>query len=335
MTMVRTETALLDPAPAASAPAELTVVIVNYRTAELVIDCVRKLRRSPPSLAAMRIAVVDNGSGDGSLERLLAALPDETVIDAGGNLGFAKGNNLVLRGCDSDYALLLNSDAAISGASLDLMIAALRDNPRVGAVGGRIVDMDGGADQDYPAHFPTLGQMLRRMVLGPQFPALGRTTPVEMTRLHGACMMVRRDVLAEVGLLDEDFFMYDEDVDWCLRIRAAGWRLWLLPDALVPHLGGASSGRRPNGARAAARPSDTALRMRYELRRSRYRLYRKHRSTAEVLLLKLLTDAALLAGSLALVAKAAVRPAVRPLVLPTVRCNLRIMALNPFTAMER
>lgn len=309
--------------------ATLLVSIVNYKTPGLVVECIDSLKRFAPSEAALQVVVVDNDSADGSLERIGAAHPDVRLIDAGGNLGFAAGNNLALRDCCSDYVLLLNSDAKVEAGTLDSMILALRDNTQVGAVSGRVVNASDGADQDYPYRFPTLREMVRRALRGPQFPAAGQDRPVPLERLHGACMMMRGALLQSVGLLDEGFFMYDEDVDWCTRARLAGWSLWLLPTARVLHHGGSSSGRAPSGQRHRPELSATALRMRYELRRSRYLLYRKHRKAWELFLLKLLTDLAMLMGS-ARTLPACLSPDRRAAALSLLRCNLRVMRMNPF-----
>lgn len=309
----------------------LCVSIVNYKTPQLVIECIDSLKRFAPTQASLEVVVVDNASGDDSLARIAAAHADVRLIDAGANLGFAAGNNLVLRECGSDYVLLLNSDALVEAGTLDGLLRALQDNPSVGVVSARVVNADDGEDQDYPCRFPTLTEMVRRALHGAQYPARGQQAPVVMERLHGACMMLRGVLLREVGLLDDGFFMYDEDVDWCMRIGQQGWQLWLLPQVRVLHHGGKSSGRAPSGQRTAPQLSVTALRMRYELRRSRYRLYRKHRALWELCLLKLLTDLAMLAAS--------VRPALlcllpqrRAAALAVLRSNFRVIALNPFSS---
>lgn len=308
----------------------LTVSIVNYKTPDLVIQCIDSLKAFPARCARTQVWVVDNDSGDGSVERIGAAHPDVQLIAAGANLGFAAGNNLVLRQCRSDFVLLLNSDARVEAGTLEGLIQALETHPGVGAVGARVVNASDQADQDYPWRFPSLLEMARRALGGAQYPAAGQRQPLALERLHGACMMWRGQLLRSVGLLDEGFFMYDEDVDWCVRARQAGWQLWLLPSVRVLHHGGRSSGRAPSGTQPPRELSETALRMRYELRRSRYRLYRKHRRAWELWALKLLTDTSLLLGSL--------RPALQWLLLPQrraaaealLRSNLRVLRLDPF-----
>jgi len=311
----------------------LTVSIVNYRTPALVAECVASLKRFPPTGVELDIAVVDNASSDGSLQQIAQAHPDIRLLDAGANLGFAGGNNLVLRECSSEWALLLNSDALVLDGTLDTLLSALRDHPGVGAVSARIVNASDGAEQDFPHRFPTLLEMVRRAVQGPQFPAIGQTRAVELERLHGACMMIRGELLHTVGLLDDGFFMYDEDVDWCVRARHAGWKLWLVPTSKVLHHGGKSSDRAPSGQRSGREWSDTAVRMRLELRRSRYRLYRKHRPRWELWALKLMTDLAMLAASIR-PALALLSPARRASGRRMLHANAQILALNPF-ALER
>jgi GT2 family glycosyltransferase len=241
----------------------LTISIVNYKTPSLVVQCIDSLKTFPPARASLHIAVVDNGSNDGSLHLIGKAHPDVELIDAGGNLGFAGGNNLVLRHTTSDFVMLLNSDALVEAGTLDRLLQTMDETPDAGAVGGRVVNASDGQDQDYPCRFPSLTGMIVRAVRGAEHPAAGHDTPVSMERLHGAGMVMRTSLLRTVGLLDDAFFMYDEDVDWCVRARMQSWKLLLVPGARVLHHGGASSGRAPSGQRPKAEASDSALRMRF------------------------------------------------------------------------
>lgn len=289
----------------------LTVIIVNYKTADLVSEVAQGVKKHAQADGiSTKTIVVDNGSRDGSVEKLRAAHPEIAVIDTGANLGFAAGNNVALRALDTPYALLLNSDAFLQDGCLARLIAIMEQNPQVGICGPRILNPD-GTDQDYPERFPSVPEMIRRALFGPQFPAQGKDprTPIEMERIHGCALLIRRSVVDTIGLLDERFWMYDEDMDWCLRAREAGWRLWLVPDAQVMHLGGQTSGRaaRGNTEKVDAPPKFSAL-MTYELRKSRYRLYHKHCGAAEILLLKIFTDAMMLAS----IAREAVRMIVKP-----------------------
>ncbi len=277
----------------------VTIVTVNYKTADLVNDCVQSIKDHKPADMPVTIVVVDNGSGDGSLEKIAAAHPDITLIDGKENIGFSKGNNLALRHVDTPYAMLFNNDALMLPGALERMVDFMESNPDCGMCGARVLNPD-MTDQDYPCSFPSIREMFRRVFGGPQFPAKDvedRSKPIQMDRIHGACLMTRREILETVGLMDEQFYMYEEDMDWCLRVRNAGWKLWLLPDVSIIHLGGQTTGRPPSGRRGEKTIRPFNPRMAYELRKSRYILYRKHRGFIDLLALKLLTDATLLLAS--------------------------------------
>ncbi len=309
----------------------LTIVIVNYKTAAMVCDVVRSAKEhAKADGVGVEITVVDNGSGDGSVETIQKAHPDIEVIDAGGNLGFAAGNNIALRKAKTPYIMLLNSDAFLQDGTLRILMDFMKSCPHAGMIGPRILNPD-GTDQDYPCRFPTIPEMMRRAVKGPQFPGRGATGPVLMERIHGCCLVLRRAVIEQIGLLDEQFFMYDEDMDWCLRCRKAGWELYLLPDATAVHLGGQTSGRAPSGVREKKVAPSINPRMVYELRKSRYILYRKHRGILEVAALKIFTDLMLLAGCLISLRGLANGPDGRAGILKRLKANWSIMTINPFS----
>jgi len=309
----------------------ITIIIVNYKTPELVCKAVSIAQEQAFSdNINLHIVVVDNGSDDGSLAMIRSACPDIEMIDAGANIGFSAGNNLVLKNIVTPYALLLNSDAFIQKNMLGRLIEVMEKNPEIGVIGPRVLNPD-GSDQDYPNRFPTILEMMRRAIIGAQFPAKGKNTrtviPIE--RIHGCCLMMRREVLRQIGLLDEQFFMYDEDMDWCLRARNAGWQLALVADASVIHLGGQSSGRAPSGKREEKTLRPYNPRMSFELRKSRYILYRKHRITLEIIMLKLLTDTMLLMGCVLLLPQLRSHET-RGHAKKRLRGNAAIMAINPF-----
>jgi len=310
----------------------LTIVTVNYKTADLVNDCVQSIKDHTPASLPVTIAVVDNGSNDGSLEKIAAAHPDITLIDGKDNLGFSKGNNIVLRDVKTKYAMLFNNDALMLPGTLERMIEFMEQNPDCGMCGARVLNPD-MTDQDYPCYFPSVPEMFRRMFSGPQFPAkdVPRNKPIPMARIHGACLMTRREVLETVGVMDEQFYMYEEDMDWCLRVRNAGWKLWLLPDVSIIHLGGQTTGRPPSGQREAKTIRPFNPRMAYELRKSRYILYRKHRSLLDLVALKVLTDCALLAGSGVALLSASKKDIRGENARKKLKAYLSIMAINPFS----
>lgn len=308
----------------------LTIAIVNYKTPAMVCDVVQSAKNHAQfDNVGVAIAVVDNGSGDGSVDIIRRAHPDIDVIDAGANLGFAAGNNLVLRKADTPYIMLLNSDAFLQPGALRRVIDFMESHLQVGMAGPRILNPD-GTDQDYPCRFPTIPEMIRRAVKGPQFPGRDATGPVPMDRIHGCCLVLRRAILDRVGMMDEQFFMYDEDMDWCLRTRKAGWELYLLPDATVIHLGGQSSGRAPSGVREKRVVPSFNPRMSYELRKSRYILYRKHCNFFELVALKIMTDSFLLAGCALSLPGFFKGPDWRSGTLKRLKANFSIMTINPF-----
>ena len=167
---------------------------------------------------------------------------------------------------------------------------------------------------------------------GPQFPAQGKDqhTPIEMERIHGCCLMIRRKALEQIGMLDEQFFMYDEDMDWCLRAREKGWKLWLIPDSTVVHLGGQTSGRSPSGQREEKTIRPFNPRMSYELRKSRYILYRKHRGALAIVALKVFTDLFLLVGILVAIVSSCKGNAYRQSAPKKAQAYARIIGINPF-----
>jgi hypothetical protein len=311
----------------------VTVIIVNYKTADLVCQVVQSVKDYAPGDGVdAKIVVVDNGSDDGSLEMFEREHPDITIIDAGGNVGFSRGNNIPLRELDTDYAMLLNSDAFLEKGTLKRLIEVFDSDPSIGVAGPRILNPD-RTDQDYPSAFPSIFEMVKRAIHGAQFPAQGKDPHaiIPMQRIHGCCLMARKNVFDDVGLLDEQFFMYDEDMDWCLRARKAGWKLVLVPDSYVVHLGGQTSGRAPSGRREDATLLPFNPRMSYELRKSRYILYRKHRNAFETVALKILTDTCLLIGLTLTMLRASRGPQWREIAEKKKDAYLKIMKINPFS----
>lgn len=310
----------------------VTIVTVNYKTADLVIDCVQSIKDHKPEDMPVTIVVVDNGSNDGSLEKIAKAHPDVTLIDGKDNLGFSKGNNMALRNVTTPYAMLFNNDALMLPGALERMVDFMEENPSCGMCGARVLNPD-MTDQDYPCAFPTIPEMFRRMFFGPQFPAkdVPSKDPIEMQRIHGACLMVRKEVLDKVGVMDEQFYMYEEDMDWCLRTRNAGWKLWLLPDVSIIHLGGQTTGRPPSGRRDETTIRPFNPRMAFELRKSRYILYRKHRSFLDLVLLKLLTDCALVPATIIALLQTRKNGIQGDNARKKLKAYLSIVTINPFS----
>jgi GT2 family glycosyltransferase len=238
----------------------IRIVIVNYRTPGLVIDCLHSLEGEVRAVGDCRAVVVENGSGDGSAEKIGTTIRAQgwdwaelMVLDR--NVGFAGGNNAALRPLlaaarPPDYVLLLNPDTVVRPGAVGALVAFLERHPRVGIAGSRLEYPD-GAPQRSAFRFPTVwsefegevrlglvSRLLHRRMVAP--PVEDRPHPTDW--LAGASMLVRRAVFDAIGVMDEKYFLYFEETDFCLRARRAGWRCWYVPSSRVVHLVGQSSG---------------------------------------------------------------------------------------------
>lgn len=230
-------------------------MIVAYRSRELVCACLRSLEEHPLSEGETRVDVVDNDSGDGTPEAIAQRFGHVRVLALDDNRGFSYANNLVLRGMSSPYALLLNPDTLMTAGALDRLVALLESDLRTGMVGPRLVLEDGSFDHAAKRSFPTplsaLGHFTgigrRRDRGGPvsdyRAPGLGERERGDVEAVNGAFMLVRREALEDVGLLDEGYWLYMEDLDWCYRFHQRGWRIVYDGTTTVVHLKSATSGR--------------------------------------------------------------------------------------------
>ena len=237
----------------------LAVVILNYNRADLLADCLASLYAAP-TRCTLQVWVVDNASRDGSAAMVRAQFPQVRLIVSPVNGGFSCGNNLALRELlaagQADDVLLLNNDTLVPAGALDGLVAYLAAHPEAGVVGPKLLLPDGTLDLACRRSFPTPEVSFYRMTgLAQRFPHSPRFARYNLTYLDpdqtaevdavvGACMLVRAAVIAEVGLLDEQFFMYGEDLDWCYRIKQYGWRVIYYPHVVVHHYKRAASTRR-------------------------------------------------------------------------------------------
>jgi GT2 family glycosyltransferase len=239
----------------------LLVVIVNYRTALLTIDCLRSLESEVRALPLTRVVVTDNASGDDSVDRIEAAIRDHawgewaSLMPLPDNGGFAAGNNAAIRpalesATPPDYVLLLNPDTVVREGAIVPLLRFMEDHPTAGFAGSRLEDPD-GTPQCSAFRFPGLGSefigTLRLGVLDRLFPKCVVAPPVSAVTCRtdwvaGASMIIRREVFEDVGLMDEGYFMYYEEVDFCLAANRAGWACWYVPESRVIHLRGQASG---------------------------------------------------------------------------------------------
>lgn len=223
----------------------LSICIANWNTCQLLRNCLTSIYNDPQAVE-WEVIVVDNASSDSSVEMVKTHFPQVRLIASKENLGFARSSNLAMEQASGPYLLLLNSDTQVEPGAVGPLIHFLEVNPQAGAVGPRLVGQDGALELSC-GRPPGLGsECVNKLLLHKLFPffKFGRWNHAETREvgwIAGACLMVRRAVLEKVGPLDPRMFMFYEDVDWCLRIRAAGWKIYYYPFSQVLHLGGQST----------------------------------------------------------------------------------------------
>jgi GT2 family glycosyltransferase len=255
-----------------SATAGLDVVIVSHRCRELLRACLDSLRANPAN-RPIRIIVIDNASGDGTVEMVAAEYPEVVLRASAENLGFAAATNLGARMGSSAFVLALNPDTRVTAGALDTALATIDSHPEVAVVGARLLREDGSLDHAAKRSFPTPLSALGHFTGIGRRPGAHRTLaayrapevesgPVDA--VNGAFMLMRRDALQQVGGFDEGYWMYMEDLDLCYRLAEAGWVTWYEPSATVAHIkGGATGGER-------------SPRLNWAFHRGMYRFYRSH-----------------------------------------------------------
>jgi GT2 family glycosyltransferase len=226
---------------------DVTVVIVSYNTRELLSAALKRLLASTG--VSLDVVVVDNGSHDGSPAMVERDFPSVRLVRNADNRGFAAANNVALAGSVSPVWLLLNPDTLVEPDTVARLRAALLADATLGIVGPRVLNADGSL-QSCGYWYPTLlrevrlsknvNRLLRRLV-GDDVPGPPPDAPTDVDWVDGCCLMVRRDAACDVGLMDEQYFLYGEELDWCRSVRRAGWRIRTVPDAVMTHLQGKSS----------------------------------------------------------------------------------------------
>jgi N-acetylglucosaminyl-diphospho-decaprenol L-rhamnosyltransferase len=236
-------------------PVGLEVVIVSHGAEGLLRRCLESLRAHPPRTATMRVTVVDSGSTDGTPDMVAREFP-EFHLERRANIGFSAANNLVLRESDAAAVLLLNPDTEVYDGTLDACLARLAADPAIGMVGAKLVREDGGLDHAAKRSFPTpLAALAHFTGIGrgddageslSQYRAthLGEDDAGEVDAVNGAFMLCRAEAVAQVGLLDEGYWLYMEDLDWCHRFWDAGWKVFYEGGAVALHVKGGSSAKR-------------------------------------------------------------------------------------------
>ena len=246
---------------------DLAIIIVSYNTCKLLDACVGSLSQPSPKVPT-DIVVVDNGSHDGSVETIRRHWPQVKVLEVGRNIGYAAANNLGIRESNSEFILLLNSDTLASGVAIDVLVNQLRERPGVGAIGPRLVNRSGQPELSFGnmiGPFNELIQRAKRIALAHDIPVISRRirealiTPGYHDWVSGACLLFRRGDAETVGGLDERFFLYGEDVDFCAALRRIGKRVFFSPDVEVLHHIGQSGVRMSEQTQLAYRRSQVAF----------------------------------------------------------------------------
>ncbi len=240
---------------------KLLVVIANYGIAHLTIDCLRSIAEEIGRVPGTHVAVCENGTGDDSAERIQRAITDNdwdswcTLTAVSTNLGFTGGNNIILRPAlqsadPPQYVLLLNADTIVRPNAFKILVDFMDQHPNVGIAGSRLEDLD-GTPQRSAFRFPSplsefegglklglVSRLLERWAVAPPV----SDEACETDWMAGASMIVRREVFHDIGVLDEGYYTFFEDIDFCFNARKAGWPIWYVPASRVVHLVSQSTG---------------------------------------------------------------------------------------------
>lgn len=253
---------------------DLSIIIVNYNTKKLTFECIESIYKSNMNYQ-FEIYMVDNNSSDDSVQVIKDNFPKVNVIANKENVGFSRANNQAIQLSKGRYVLLLNSDTIVRETTLDTIIKFMDDYKDVGVTGCKVILPDGTLDKACHRGFPTPDASFYYMTgIAKKFPNNPRFNKyhksyLNLNEIHeidclvGAFMMVRREAIDEVGMLDEEFFMYGEDIDWCYRIKEAGWKVYYYPHVSIVHYKGASSKKKPT-------------KIVYEFHRAMYLFHKKH-----------------------------------------------------------
>lgn len=313
---------------------DLSVIIVSWNTRELLLGCLRSLPWHESGLR-MEAIVVDNASTDGTVQAVMSEFPQATIIRNDRNTGFAAGNNAGLRVAGGRFVALINSDVVVLPGCLEMLISQMDQNPEIGIMGPKIL-WPSGLLQDSCRRFPSLWnnfcQVTGLRLLFPRQAFFSgehmmyfrhdRTLVVDY--LVGCFLVARREMILDIGLMDERFFMYAEEIDWCKRAALGGWDVVFYPDAAAIHYGRASSSKDPT-------------RFALEQQRSVLQYWQKHHRPAEVAVIRAMNlvqwSFRLLRYSLRYVSRRAQRHDIQP-VIDTCRQAVRVAAFPHLLAHE-
>jgi GT2 family glycosyltransferase len=256
----------------------LSIVLVNHNAREITADCIQSIYDK--TKIPFEIILVDNNSSDGSTPYIKNKFPEVRLLENKSNRGFAAANNQGINISTGEYIILLNNDTGLKNNALDKMVEYIDKNPKIGILTCKLFNADGITVQRNCRAFPTpIGTMFGRASLFtklfPNNPISKRNllmnwdykTVMEVDWVSGAALMAKKQVIDQVGLLDEKFYMYWEDTDFCKRARDAGWQIWFLPQGEIIHFTGKGGGKRSFGL------TNNTI---YQMHKSAYYYFRKH-----------------------------------------------------------
>jgi GT2 family glycosyltransferase len=229
--------------------ASIAIIIISFNVEKLLKECIESIHRETKE-ARFEIWVIDNHSRDHSVQMLKRDFPDIHLIENDENVGFTRANNQAIRQCRSDYVLLLNPDTLIQAGAIDKMVQFMEAHPDVGVSGCRVLNEDGSLQLACRRSMPSPSVAFFRLAgLSRLFPRSQKMARYNLTYLDpmqthevdavsGAFLLIRREVIEKIGLLDEDFWIYGEDIDWCIRTKRAGWKVMYHPEAHILHYKG-------------------------------------------------------------------------------------------------
>ena len=239
------------------------IIIVNYRTSDLLVNCLNSVAQQIGEPLELQTIVVDNASGDGSVEKIEETIEEKrwqswvSVLPLDHNGGFAFGNNAGIRQAllsadPVEFVMLLNPDTIVHEGAIRVLVDFMQSRPDVGVAGSRLENEEGTAEcsahnapsplgeLEAAARLGVISRVLRHYAVSPPMRGIAH----ECDWVSGACLMVRREVFEQIGLFDEGYFLYFEEVDFCSRARDASWKIWFVPESRVTHFEGASTGIR-------------------------------------------------------------------------------------------
>lgn len=259
---------------------DISFIIVNWNTRDILIDCLNSIYKTVTDIG-FEIYVVDNNSTDGGREATKKRFPDVKLIENKTNTGFAHANNQALRIMQGRFAVLLNTDAVLQEGAIKSLLNFMNNTPGAGIAGVQLLNKD-GSRQNSIDNFPSpeteiLNKSILRFFFPDKYPGKSRIhhSPIEVDSVIGACMIVRKEAMDEVGLFDEDYFIFLEETDWCFRMHKKGWKVYHVPDARVFHFSGHSKKKMPWESQI-------------EYYKSLYKFFRKNRDTVSCLTIRIL-----------------------------------------------